>query len=117
MRSEFWLSLPDADEAGPGQVKLSTYWQHFVDINSLPNLWKQNIGFQKLSAVLRFRLGCHDLAVEKGRWANIPRADRHCPHCRGVIQDEHHFVFVCPFNSSIRSNYPMSVGAVSNFQH
>jgi hypothetical protein len=76
-RLNAWLSLPDPDVAGHGQIKLSTYWHHFVDMNCLPRIWKLPIGFQKVSAVLRFRLGCHDLAIETGRWANIPRVDRH----------------------------------------
>jgi hypothetical protein len=118
LRLRNWQTLPLPDIADHGCVKRSSYWHHFVDPDLSPKLWRLPVGFKKLSAVIRFRLGCHDLAIEQGRWARpkIPRADRHCPHCRGTVQDEHHFVFDCHHNSSIRDNYPNLLGSIATLR-
>jgi hypothetical protein len=65
------------------------------------------VGYKKLSTILRLRLGCHDLAIERGRWNKPiwPRSQRICPSCRLEVQDELHFVFRCPHNQSIRDRY------------
>ena len=39
----------------------------------------------------------HDLAIEKGRYANVVRKDRICPLCKNGVEDEMHFLFFCNF--------------------
>ena len=58
-------------------------------------------------AVLHVRLSSHELRIETGRWARIPRERRLCP-C-GEIQDEKHVIVDCPITQAIRDNYDMDM--------
>lgn len=66
---------------------------------------------QKLSFNLRgeiFSILCstHKLAIEEGRHLNIPRVNRLCKLCNlNQIEDEYHFLLVCPILSDIRRNF------------
>jgi Reverse transcriptase (RNA-dependent DNA polymerase)/Endonuclease-reverse transcriptase len=63
---------------------------------------------KRLCLMARFRLSCHHLAVETGRWQNVHIDDRKCPLCNlGSVQDEHHILFVCPALAPIRVNFPV----------
>lgn len=53
----------------------------------------------------RFRLSAHSLMIETGRYYGIPRDYRHCPYCEGCVEDEVHFLLVCPLYSDIREKY------------
>ena len=55
----------------------------------------------------RFRMSTHSLAVESGRWHKpnkIPRTDRKCFLCED-IEDEYHFLLVCPLYKDLREQY------------
>ena len=57
-------------------------------------------------ALSKFRLSSHNLEIETGRHGNIPRADRKCKKCNSdVIEDEYHFLLVCPLYRELRQNY------------
>jgi hypothetical protein len=57
-------------------------------------------------ALSRFRLSSHQLEIERGRYSNIPRDERKCRFCnRNVIENEYHFLLVCPLYTSIRQKY------------
>ena len=75
---------------------------------------KCNIGFEKyLScvkninhriALTRLRCSSHKLAIEDGRFRNLARSERKCIYCKmDVIEDEYHFLLVCPFYRNLRS--------------
>ena len=54
----------------------------------------------------RFRCSSHDLNIEKGRYANIDRNCRICPLCNlNAVEDEFHFVMICPFYAALRQKY------------
>ena len=44
---------------------------------------------------VKFRVGSHNLPIEKGRWCRKPRNERICNTC-GILGDEAHFIFDCP---------------------
>ena len=45
---------------------------------------------------IRFKLGCHRLAIVTGRCYGVTRADRLCLRCdAGALDDEQHLVFEC----------------------
>ena len=58
------------------------------------------------SNLVRFRLGNHDLLVEKRRWMkpdNRDNFDCRCTFCSsGEKEDEHHFIFACIKYDNIR---------------
>ena len=48
----------------------------------------------------------HKLAIEQGRHLNEPRENRLCKIGNyNVIEDEYHFVLVCPILSDVRRNF------------
>ena len=57
-------------------------------------------------ALSKFRVSAHNLAIEKGRHENIPRNERKCRNCNlNVIENEYHFLLVCPRYSELRRKY------------
>jgi len=62
----------------------------------------QNIKYRNILAKLR--LSSHNLQIESGRHYKIPRHDRKCILCNlNDIEDEFHFVLICPFYSDLRA--------------
>ena len=56
----------------------------------------------------QLRLSAHHLRIETGRYAHnrVDRALRLCTLCdRSDIEDEYHFVLICPVYSQIRQKY------------
>ena len=69
-------------------------------------IFKKNAGFEdylvqvksvkERQMVSKFRLPNHRLMIEIGRHRGIENAaDRTCPFCPGVMEDEFHFLFDC----------------------
>ena len=58
------------------------------------------------SALTRLRISAHDLNIERGRYVGIDRRDRLCNCCNmSVIEDEYHFLLVCPLYRELRMRY------------
>ena len=54
-------------------------------------------------ALSRLRLSSHHLNIETGRFYSIPEDQRICPMCNtGNIENEFHFVLVCPRYEQLR---------------
>ena len=92
----------------------------FTDISTNVRLhkyscFKESFEYEKYLEVLnskernvlcRFRCSGHSLMIEKGRHLNIERSLRLCQFCNSnVIEDEYHFVLVCPFYRDLRRKY------------
>ncbi len=57
-------------------------------------------------ALARFRCSSHDLLIEKGRYNNTNREEGICRYCdKNVIEDEYHFLLVCPAYDTLRKQY------------
>ena len=57
-------------------------------------------------ALAKLRLSSHSLAIESGRHNGIPRENRKCAFCNlNDIDDEYHFIIVCPFYNELRKEY------------
>jgi hypothetical protein len=57
-------------------------------------------------ALTKFRLSSHSLAIETGRYQNIPQHDRKCNLCNlNAIENEYHFLLVCPKFIDLRRKY------------
>ena len=62
--------------------------------------------FKSRITMTRFRCSAHSLQIEVGRHRNIVREDRKCLVCNlNVIENEFHFLLVCPFYRDIRTLY------------
>ena len=53
----------------------------------------------------RFRSSAHCLAIERGRYTNIVKESRFCPYCKNIIENELHFLLVCPLYKDIREQF------------
>jgi hypothetical protein len=57
-------------------------------------------------ALSKFRLSSHSLAIETGRYQNIPQENRKCVLCNlNAIENEYHFLLVCPKYRDLRRKY------------
>ena len=60
-------------------------------------------------ALTKFRVSCHNLEIEKGRYEGVLLENRICKYCENngviVIEDEYHFLLHCPLYASIRNKY------------
>ncbi len=54
--------------------------------------------------ISKFRISDHSLAIETGRYKNIPRNERICTTCN-VLDDEHHFFYHCRINNKLRPDF------------
>ena len=58
------------------------------------------------TALARFRTSSHKLAIESGRFENIMVENRKCRLCTmNTLENEYHFLLVCPFYRDIRIKY------------
>ena len=107
-------------------------WMH--DINLLLKAssflsYKTNIELEKYTfliknqkhrvALSRLRLSSHQLMIEKGRHRKpvIPRLERICPMCNHGVEDECHFVTICPIYHEARNAlFSAAEGSATNFE-
>ena len=55
---------------------------------------------------VRFRFGCSNLPIDKGRHQRISRCNRHCPACQSqMLCDEYHIIFECAALTELRIKY------------
>ena len=58
------------------------------------------------NTIAKLRLSSHQLNIETGRRRNISRSDRKCTLCNSNdIEDEYHFVLICPIYYDLRKLY------------
>ena len=58
------------------------------------------------NALCKFRISAHRLRIETGRWLHNNRAERICIFCSlNEIEDEFHFMLICPFYNDLRHQY------------
>ena len=55
--------------------------------------------------MVKFRSSSHNLMIEKGRHHNILLEDRNCVYCESCLEDEFHFVMICPLYHDLRLKY------------
>ena len=94
-------------------------WQS--DLNRTPKLktyklFKSALRLEKYLEVLapaqrkclaKFRCSDHDLAIEAGRRAAVPRGERRCQQCdfEDVDEDEEHVMLECPMYADLREAF------------
>ena len=85
--------------------KLETYCLFKLDTSCESYLNKITLNKYKF-ALSRFRLSSHNLALETGRYYNIPKENRICTLCNmNKIESEYHFLLVCPLYAELQRQY------------
>jgi hypothetical protein len=59
-------------------------------------------------AMTKIRISAHDLEIERGRYAGLPRVERLCKICR-TIEDEFHFLNECTLYVQLRDSLKRSI--------
>ena len=57
-------------------------------------------------AIGQIRVSSHQLEIETGRAAHIPREERQCRICREEVESEEHYICRCKAYTDIRERYP-----------
>ena len=57
------------------------------------------------SLYCKFRLSCHDLEINRGRFNNTEKENRKCKFCKNKVEDEYHFLLICPLYSGLHKQY------------
>ena len=79
------------------------FFNKIIQINKKPS-YVDTIRFKSdRSLICRYRISSHSLAIERGRYKNIPANERICKSCQlGNVEDEKHFFIHCPAYTNFR---------------
>ena len=95
-------------------------WHGNIENNNVLDLYKNcktNLSYEIYLDLLprslrmyisKIRLSAHSLRIQTGRYSRhrLPRNERYCQCCNTLdIEDEYHFVLVCPCYNNIRKTY------------
>ena len=69
------------------------------------------------TTLTRLRTGCTCLALDTGKFENIPRENRICPLCKSGVEDAKHFLFECKYKMKSRTNLEHALATISNKQY
>ena len=86
--------------------KFSMYVSLNPDLSQHPVYCETNVPEYQRVIFTRLRLSAHNLKVETGRWARIPREERLCSCGTGRVQTEEHVLIDCPLSEPLRLQYP-----------
>jgi hypothetical protein len=98
------------------KVKYTNFWKHKLNNSTKLDFYKKFKTDYKLEeyltniknqpqrrALSQFRISCHKLNVECGRYHNVPREQRLCEFCdMGEVEDECHFALFCKYYTNDR---------------
>jgi hypothetical protein len=63
----------------------------------------ENLELRDHAIICKFRISVHRLAIERGRYENIPKSSRVCTSCNtGQLEHEFHFFIQCPTYEKFR---------------
>ena len=108
-----WGALGRFPRVVTSQVSLTTYyrWMRCGEWLDRPGYLSLRLGHRQTYTFVRFKLGCHRLAIVTGRWHGVPRADRLCLRCDvGALDDERHLVFECSAFEDLRRTHSQLFG-------
>ena len=80
-----------------------TFFSRFYIMNKRPVYVDKLRNRIDRSMICKIRISAHELAIEKGRYSNVPRSNRFCNACNAnLIEDEEHFLLHCTAYTEIR---------------
>ena len=81
-------------------------YKHLIDHVGIQFYLTKSIPENYTSLLTKFRVSAHQLRIEQGRYNGTARPDRICEICNmNEIEDEYHFILICPMYNDIRSAY------------
>jgi len=101
-------NIPDNERKG---FRTLTYFKWFAADSSndrFSTFWYNLNRFSQIQIVARFRLGSHDLEIDKGRRAKpcIRRSERKCKLCNLDAREDELHVMHCPVYFEFRAQFP-----------
>lgn len=81
------------------------FYKYLVDGFYLQCYLRKSVPVKFQQCISKLRLSSHPLAIETGRYNNTPRTQRNCFSCKNYVEDEFHFILVCPVYIEYRKNY------------
>lgn len=81
--------------------KKCSFYKYLFDGIHLQYYLRKPIPIKLQKYITKLRLSSHRLAIETGRYNNTNRENRLCPHCKTSVEDEFHFLFLCPLYINI----------------
>ena len=87
--------------------KLCFYTKIYSNNFKIQEYLKFNCPINLRKKLTKLRISAHSLAIETGRYTNpkTPKTERFCKFCKDKIEDEHHFLFICPKYEPLRLKY------------
>ena len=89
-------------EINRGESKLRTYAKLKSRIG-MENYLLEIPNIEDRISLTKIRLSNHRLNIEVGRHNKIPKNERFCPFCPTLIEDEMHFLLLCPTYATNRT--------------
>ena len=89
--------------------KPRTYVKIKIDYK-MEEYMKYGLGPKLKKCIAQIRVSGHDLEIERGRKSRpkpTPAEERYCRHCLDKVEDEYHFIAVCPLYRELRQD-PLS---------
>ena len=100
--------IQDWHEKMLGMSKLRTLSMYKLEFCTEQYLYL-NMPQRLRSFLAKFRIGNHELEIERGRHQNIPVSERICKlcfNCNNVyVEDEYHVILQCPSYEELRLTY------------
>ena len=101
----YWNNVISSESVGNCGRKLRTYRKLKNDYTIENFLYYTDIQKLDISNYIKVRISNSRLLIEQGRHQNIELNKRICPLCKDDVEDEFHFVMMCPKLSHIRDNF------------
>jgi hypothetical protein len=81
------------------------FYKYLIDGLNLQCYLRKSIPVKFQRCVSKIRLSSHQLAIENSRFSNTIRTNKCCRVCVNTIEDEYHFVLVCPLFAELRRKF------------
>ena len=94
------------ERANLSQLSMTTRYRELTNFEHCDILYNTFVVEKYRTVITRWRLSCHPLRIETGRYQRpkIARAERTCFVCH-ILEDEHHSLFMCTAHTFIRERY------------
>ena len=85
--------------------KKCIFYKYLIDGFHIQHYLRKAIPSKYQKIISKLRLSSHTLAIETGRYNKTNRNDRKCFNCSDYVEDEFHFILVCPKYNDYRLRF------------